>query len=336
MKNGRGLSPLFIEALKNGNALGLERFLQAVKKDATLCLEIRENAINIYYRGGSLTRLEERSGKYTATFDRRYILNPKTTLLPGQIKKQELECIEDVSQWIQVIPFIKQEMDLWLKVYPKDEREFQQMMVRENNFNSAAKGTDYFICDIEYASVYGRFDLIAAQWPSSASQRKNNRKVGLAFIELKYMNKSMTGTSGIISHIQDMDDCFRENTDNFAALKQEMRTIFNQKLELGLINNQKPIESFNDKMPEFILVFANHDPDSEILYRDICTIEEMAANLPFKVKFAVSNFMGYGLYQQNIYGLEEFSSRFGRQIYTKRIDLENKPTFTARRGSLIP
>lgn len=98
-----------------------------------------------------------------------------------------------------------------------------------------------------------------------------------------------------------------------------MRTVFNQKLELGLIDNQKKIESFNDKTPDFILAFANHDPDSAILFHEIKKLDEIAATLPFKLKFAVSNFMGYGLYEQNIYGLEEFKTRFDRQIYSKGI-----------------
>ena len=46
----RGLTTPFLQALQNDPILGVHSFLQAVKKDKTLCLEIRENYINIYYR----------------------------------------------------------------------------------------------------------------------------------------------------------------------------------------------------------------------------------------------------------------------------------------------
>jgi hypothetical protein len=316
MPTGRGLSQTFIDALKSDAGLGLKRVLQAVIQDDTLCLEIRKNYVNIYYRGGNLIRLAENRGKYTASFDRKYIVNAASARLPAQIDiQQDLANYEDVSMWLDAIPLIKHEMSLWFSVHPKDEREFQQLMLRENNFSRTAKGTDYFICDIEYSSIYGRFDLIAAYWPSSGARRKDNRNVDLAFIEMKYMDKSMTHSAGILAHIRDMERYYRKNTDNFAALKQEMRTVFNQKLELGLIDNQKPIQSFNDKVPDFIFVFSNHDPASQILIRELREIEAIVSALPFSIKFAVSNFMGYGLYEQNIYGLEEFMSRFKKQIY---------------------
>jgi hypothetical protein len=43
---------------------------------------------------------------------------------------------------------------------------------------------------------------------------------------------------------------------------------------------------------------------------------EVACCLPFKLRFAVSNFMGYGLYKENIFGLDEFMARYDRQIYS--------------------
>ena len=252
-------------------------------------------------------------------FDWKYILAPDKTRVPATLGSQDPLSFDSVTTWIEAIPFLKQEMDWWFHLYPKTEREFQQLMVRENNFGGTAKGTDFFICDIEYANENGRFDLIAAHWPSSSVHRKNNQDVGLAFIEMKYMNKSMAHSSGICAHVRDMAEYYRRIQDHFAELKQEMMTVFNQKLELGLIDNQKKIESFNENIPDFILVFANHDPDSSILIHELKELEEIAASLPFKLKFAVSNFMGYGLYEQNLFGLEEFMTLFARQIYSKGI-----------------
>jgi hypothetical protein len=317
MKKGRGLSQSFMDALRNNTGPGLSPLLQSVLEDETLCLEIRENYINIYYRGGSLIRLVEHKGKYVASFDRKYIVNPDQSRLPTQIDKHELTNPQEVRIWVDCIPWIKHEMDHWFHVHPKDEREFQQLMVRENNFSGTAKGTDFFICDIEYTNTCGRFDLIAVEWPSSSESRKKNTDLNLAFIEMKYMNKAMSNSSGIYSHICDMERYFRQTENEFAWIKKEMKTVFNQKLELGVIVNQKPIGSFNNNLPDFILAFANHDPDSKILIAELQNIREIISSLPFKLKFAVSNFLGYGLYKQNIFDYESFMDRFAFQIYSK-------------------
>jgi hypothetical protein len=205
-------------------------------------------------------------------------------------------------------------MDLWFGKHPKDEREFQQLIVRENNIGKCARKTDYFICDIEYANANGRFDLIAAYWPSKGSERKKTDNIRLAFIEMKYADGALRGDSGLNDHIQGMA-AFLADPDRVISIKKEMQIVFNQMKELKLIDVGREIRSFNKEKPEFIFILANHDPDSKILQREIDSIEEdVMESLPFNLKFAVSNFMGYGLYGQNMYDLSAFKERFKDQI----------------------
>ena len=297
----RGLSRRFIDELKSGF---LEPVLGLVLGDPTLCLEIRGNYINIYYRGGNILKLTEKVNVFDASFDWKY-LNEDVTRVPINLPLK-LWAKSDVMAWIEAIPFLKHEMDLWFGKHPKDEREFQQLMVRENNFGNSAKSTDYFICDIEYANEKRRFDLIAVRWPSTSADRKNNTGLGFAFIEMKYLDKAMSGEAGLPDHIEDINDFLQERA-NLTSLKDEMKQVFNQKRELGLINNEMPIESFSDDEPEYILALANHDPDSSILKREL-------AKLPIcphaELKFAVSSFMGYGLFREHIYTLDDFKKRF--------------------------
>lgn len=310
---GRGISQQFISTLQSNNGLGLNRVLHLVKNDTTLCLEIRKGYINIYYRGGNLMKLTEDNGCFTAHFDAKYISkSSSSTKVPPAV----LLTYGDVTQWIEGIPLLKHEMDRWFGKSPKNEREFQQLLARENNFKGTAKGTDYFICDIEYASREGRFDLIAAYWPSSRAERKKKEDIGLALIEMKYMDKALTGSSGIIKHINDMINYCNSSPNRLASLKDEMKIVFNQKQELGLIDNQNKIVSFSDRKPEYIFVLANHDPDSKILYEELRQVAAMNNNLPFDLKFAAANFMGYGLYKQNLYELNEFMKIFSKQIYS--------------------
>ena len=305
----RGLSDSFLERIENGF---LFPFLDLARKDRTLCLEIRENYINIYYRGGNILRLEEEDGEqgiYIANFDRNY-LDKATSRVPKDLPK-ELFSGKDIELWLSVVPFLKHEMDLWFGRNPKNEREFQQLIVRENNLDKCAKSTDYFICDIEYANDNGRFDLIAVRWPSSSAERKNNTDIRLAFIEMKYTDCALAGNAGLKQHLRDMNK-FLSDPQKLDSLKSEMRNVFNQMRRLKLIDNQKDIAEFSKEKPEYIFVLANHDRDSSILRRELEGLPLSYPNL--ELKFAVANFMGYGLYKQNIYCLKDFLVRFKEQI----------------------
>lgn len=301
----RGSSQKFINTLKSGF---LRPLLDLIIIDSTLCLEIRENYINIYYRGGNILKIEEKGGLFNAWFDRNF-LDENTARISKDLSSL-LVGPEDVRKWIDVIPFLKHKMDLWFGHHPKNERECQQLMLRENNFDNSARSTDYFICDIEYANPNGRFDLVAVHWPSSPKERKNKSQLNLAFIEMKFLDNTLTGNAGLKKHVEDIET-FLGIPENLSNFKNEMKAVFNQKIELGLIDNQKPIESFSDNKPEYILVLVNHDPASSILKREL---EGLPPLTQAELKFAVSNFLGYGLYDQCIYDLDVFLKQFKDRV----------------------
>lgn len=104
----RGLSDSFIKELQAGI---LNPILNYVRKDATLSLEIRNNYINIYYRGGSLVKIKEDTsfGYYNTYFDTNYISSKSLEFSSSN----RLDKKEDVENWIQNIPLIKREMDFY-------------------------------------------------------------------------------------------------------------------------------------------------------------------------------------------------------------------------------
>ncbi len=76
----RKLSAKFMGDLVDSNGV-LHPILPRVKKDHTLMLAIRENYINIYYRGGNILNLKEHhKGYYQASFDDQY--NKSGLLIP--------------------------------------------------------------------------------------------------------------------------------------------------------------------------------------------------------------------------------------------------------------
>ena len=219
----------------------------------------------------------------------------------------------DVCTWIDSIPFMKTTMDLWFGLHPKEEREVQQLIVRDNNFGKMSNATDYFICDIEYANRQGRFDLVAAHWQSKAAARKRQRDRRLVLGEVKVGDAALKGKSGLAQHVLDID-AFLATPDNLTRLKEEMVRVFNQKRDLGFIKPGRELLAFTDKKPMLLLVLVNHDPDSRKL-RDVL------ATLPpcrhAEIYVATSCFMGYGLFDPAILPLRDTLSLFGNRICDK-------------------
>ena len=311
----RCLSGPFMAALEAGGLLN--PMLERVKKDHTLCLEIREDYINIYYRGGNIIRVE-RKDNYFPWFDKNFSVDGKAGAFNELPKK--LCAKADVNAWISAIPTLKETMDFWFSTNLKEEREFQQLFLRENNGHAIGDATDYFIIDIEYDNHCGaRFDLIAVEWESKGSIRKLQKQYcpKLTFIEMKYGDNALTGKSGILNHVEDFKEYLHER--GLDSIRNEMVVLFKQKRTLGLIpalvGNKNHVKEFSDET-DFVFLLANHDPASGKLKSvlDELSNRDLVDSLGINLKFCTSNFMGYGLYKQNVYSLAEFKDQFHRQI----------------------
>jgi hypothetical protein len=87
-----------------------------------------------------------------------------------------------------------------------------------------------------------------------------------------------------------------------------MELVFSQLRELELVRFGKggnPHQAtFSLTECQFILVLANYNQHSTRLKTALTGIDEK--NLPFKLLFATSSFMGYGLYEESIVPLGQF------------------------------
>jgi hypothetical protein len=319
MKN-RGLSQKFMDDLKEGGVL--HPLLHRVQRDTTLDLEIRDDYLNIYYRGGSLVKVSlvpREAGKYTLTFNTNYVSKAKSA--SADLQESTVVSAGDTEKWIACIAVLKDVMDLWFGVHPKDERALQQMVVWENNDSPWANGTDYFIVDIEYdsrkgnADQGGRFDLVALRWESDSTSRKLQRKKKpkLVVIEMKAGDGALKGKAGLQNHIAVLQE-FAASKSRKAMFVREMLGVFAQKRELNLIRglshnkNMLDQESIDTDIG-FMLLLAGHDPASNKLSDELRTLQ---TELP--IMFSTANFMGFGLYKENVHTLFEFRDRFSAQI----------------------
>lgn len=298
-KKLRRLNSHFINDLENGI---LSPLLDAVKSDTSLCLELRGDYVNVYYRGGRLMKIMQLNNGYSICFDENYSKGGKVDDLPVS----KISAQEDVKNWLKKSPVLKHEMDCYFGKNRRDEREFQQLMVRDNNFGSIANSTDYYICDIEYAvsDQAVRFDMIAIHWPSDGAVRRKQHDRRLVLIEMKHGDQSLKNMS---KHITDIDN-YLSIRGNLPHLKEDMKEVFNQKRKLGLMTCQNDLVGFNDKPPMLLLVYANHDPESSVLRH---SLEEIPNTSHVDVRIATASFLGYALYDQGIHPIEEAKKRFG-------------------------
>ena len=298
----RNLDDVFLKALRKGGYL--HPLLDAVKSDPTLCLELRGKSANIYYRGGNLMKIEQLSSDdFILSFDENYFAASNKIDLPDST---------DVNAWIEVAPKLKRAMDQYFGKHGNDEREFQQLLLRENNYGRIARSTDYYICDIEYQNESSRFDLVAVHWPSKREKRRKTKDRRLVFIEMKYGDNALERSAGIKSHIEKVNK-FLSDPDKLTNIKEEMVAVFNQKRCLGLLDCGKNLASFSsDEKPLLLLVFANHDPDSKRLCR---ALDALPDSPHAELRIATASFMGYCLYDQGIHTIDEARRRFSDYIY---------------------
>lgn len=106
---------------------------------------------------------------------------------------------------------------------------------------------------------------------------------------------------------------------NKKYIKKEMLNLFQQKRDLCLIagskDNPNEVKSFSDEI-DCIFLLANHDPEKSGLKEVIDKLGQI--EIPcVEIKFCASNFMGYGLYKENVINIDKFQERYNTQIYSK-------------------
>lgn len=314
-KGNRGLSTKFMAALKEGGILN--PILKRVQQDDTLMLAIRDEYVDIYYRGGCLMNIKHSGDIYPVKFNEKYIVDNLPSHSQDFIeavveKKSAITAEADSQKWIEAMPHLKMAIDLHHGRNSKAEREFQQVVVRENNQSAISNETEYFIVDIEYArpkedekqKINARFDLVAIKWP--AKQRKNGKCCRLAIIEMKYGDQALGGASGIKKHLDDINSFLVQYHNEF---QNEMLGVFKSLRDLDLLKlNADKFDTIEfSEGPEIIMLLANHNPRSGALLKALNGIETTA--LQYDLRFFVSSFAGYGMHEANMLTLENIKKR---------------------------
>lgn len=315
----RQLTPALFGELKNEKS-ELHALLEYVKADDKLDMEFRGNSFTLYYRGGALLTVEENpDGSYNwKGINEEY-------LLEGKDRYEQK--YKDAEQFNEYIPEAKHIIDRYIVLGPKNhlgEKEIQQLVVKENNYSPNSNDTDYFIVDMEYTEGRDkdltRFDLIAVRWDSNGPARKKD-EVSLAIIEVKQGYQSVissTSSPGLRNHQEDFKAFIQKKKaeKSFADFRDDMIMIFKQKCELGLIqgNDRMDRMTMKDKIDcdlyiDFICLLANYKEASSNFVAELIGDEANKKMDPCKI--IISNYMGYGLFANNIINISSGISDVG-------------------------
>lgn len=322
------VSDEFMDALLEGGIL--HPVLQAIRSDDTLMLGLRGGYVSIYYRGGQLLRLGEAEGRksdgksYPVHFDLNYDANGK---LAERLRRsgndvgllaRPIMSLGDAQNIVDVLGELKGLMDIHPKIRSGHEREFQQLVARENNRTRSAGATEYFITDIEHASGKARFDMLGARW--GHDERKRGDCLLPVLFEMKYGEAALEGSAGIASH---MDDILCQMKDQGARerLRSNVEAHFNQLSELGLLafNRSSAIRNFTvvkDRV-RVIFVLAGYNPRSARLNRILEGVDKSmrkslsefeALGIDVDLRFFHGCFCGYAMHDESMLTLGQLNS----------------------------
>ena len=248
----------------------------ASKRENELDVQIRDNYLNIYYRGGNLLKISSRSLYFDEFYFHRVHCGDgvlRKTHLKEKSKAGDKECIARwesyKKQRREMLNLLKNsggmeiysakmksimngwEEDLRIIGISHDEKNDQQQISMNNRGT-----TPLTVVDLEYAvsrtsSFYydggskkevPRFDIIAV-----------NNSGQLYVIELKTGLPSIDNVSGIRAHM----DCFEHTigSDSQNDFVNEMRELLRQKQDLNLIDKGVFIDE--NKKPQFVFAFSD-------------------------------------------------------------------------------
>ena len=244
----------------------------ASKRENELDVQVRDNYLNIYYRGGNLLKISPQSFYFDEFYFHRGAKDMRKTHLIEKSKNKNKECTErwesykiqrkemlDILKNGGGMPIYSAKMKVIMDGWEKDlntiglnhDEKNDQQQISMNNRGA----TDYTVVDLEYAvsrtssfcyngklnKKVPRFDIIAV-----------DKSGQLYVIELKTGFDAIDGCSGIRAHM----DCFvhsigRDSKNDFV---NEMYELLGQKQELNLIDKNVFID--RAKKRKFIFAFS--------------------------------------------------------------------------------
>lgn len=257
----RKLSASFMTNLQEGFLVNL---IEAVREDQDLDLQIRDNYLNIYFKGNSLLKLTEADAEC-------YKTEIHSKFLEGGISVSDLTDNRTTTAFVSEIPQLKENIIKYGKA--SLEVEYEQLIIRANN-TEFKNTSEYFIVDRQYTIDRYRFDLIGFYW--NGRKRRKGQTVIPTLMEVKFaLNPDI---SSVHQQLEQYYDLVKANLDKVVT---DLENIFRQSLGLGLYDQAAErlgamktlVFSRNIEQFQFILILVDYNPYSSKL--DLSKLEEL-------------------------------------------------------------
>lgn len=278
--------------------------LEWVRADQSLSLEIREDYVEIYYRGTKLLKVSPASICYQVCLAPNWSGADAGAAAQG-MPDARLGSLSDVKEWVAMGPTLKSTIDLYLNGHPKEDHEPQQVVQRANNFAGVGLTTDYYVCDIDYETAEGRLGLVAVHWPAAAGVVKKPQRRRLAFVVAEHAEVAITAPGGVHDHIAHINH-FLGDAGRVRSLQDEMVGVFNQKRALGLLDCDGDLDGFSDEQPLLILALVDRKDDRP---SPRTLLESLPPSPRAELHFAACPDMQCGLLDAGVVGLEKARAR---------------------------
>lgn len=270
---GRGIhSEKFIKALVSGN---LKPMLDAINTDehSDLDVQIRNDYLNIYYKGGNIAKVRSESSVDFDMFyfclekDRSRNEISKDLAAMEKLKEKKTQLIQKFEKGDYAAYFVeaKEVLDAWLSEFNKPERIAQHQLSLDNRYGQS----DYTIIDLEY-EVSSKSNFACKLKGANGKPKKPkfdiiavDKEGKLCVIEFKRGSGALTGVSGLKEHYDGYNQSIGLNPEPFVA---EIKNLLKQKQDLNLIDKQLEIVS---QVPEFMFAYAyasNHKEREDRLF----------------------------------------------------------------------
>lgn len=296
-------------------------FLEFVRKDTSLDMQIRSDEVHIYYRGIALLIVRLRAGKYDMLFNQNYLTKSYHVEMPSV----DNTLMNDPERWVGIFAELKTCIDVYLScnektVYSCEEqvvvKDFLQTAMRENNYSAVAPRTDYHITDIDCQSSFStgavvRFDMLGLYLPTAIGA-EIEPDPALAIFSMRFGAMNLIGPYGVIPFLEKMYKLV-EGTHAMTELAAEVENVFYQRKQLLLpgsqVGDKNGLSSIVGRKPHLVINLANQEPQGAHL-RELMDSKQLRSVVGLlsdavEVKFVHARMTGYGIYRKCLYSIEE-------------------------------